>query len=70
MKILSITTGFDPGIGLILFGLGDDNLVYRWDAKLGGWAKNWFEQKPLMAPNAPERERAAAARKAAGKRKK
>lgn len=70
MKILSITTGFDPGIGLILFGLGDDNMVYRWDAKLGGWQKNWFDQKPLQAPNAPERERAAAARKAAGKRKK
>jgi len=70
MKIVSITTGVDPQVGLILFGLGDDNMVYRWDAKLGGWQKNWFEQKPLMAANAPERERAAAARKSAAKRKK
>lgn len=70
MKILSISTGFDPQRGVLLFGLGDDNKVYLWDATIGGWRPNWFEQKPLMAANAPERERAAAARKAAGKRKK
>lgn len=44
MKILSISTGFDPQRGPMLFGLGDDNKVYLWDANIGGWRPNWFEQ--------------------------
>jgi hypothetical protein len=44
MKIQSITTGFDQQVGLILFGLGNDNKVYRWDAVIGGWQPNWNTQ--------------------------
>lgn len=61
MKVQSITTGFDPGIGLILFGLGDDNKIYRWDAVIGGWQPNWNTQ-PAVA-RAPAKSPAKAKRK-------
>lgn len=44
MKIQTMTAGFDPQRGPMLFGLGDDNKVYLWDAGIGGWRPNWFEQ--------------------------
>jgi hypothetical protein len=44
MKIVTMTTGFDQQRGTMLFGLGDDNKVYLWDAGIGGWRPNWFEQ--------------------------
>ena len=69
MKILNITTGFDPAIGLILFGLGDDNKVYRWDAVIGGWQANWNTQ-PSVARNTAPTPANRAVRRAAGKKRK
>lgn len=68
MKIISMTSGYDPQTGLKLFGLGDDNKVYIWDARLGGWHPNWFLQSPAQ-PAAPAPANRAARRSAGSKRK-
>lgn len=69
MKIQTITTGFDQNAGLILFGLGDDNKVYRWNALVGGWEPNWNVQQPTVAASANRNQRRAAAKKGGTKRK-
>lgn len=47
MKIIQITACALPDSykdPAIIFGLGDDNLVYYWDEQTGKWKINMFKQ--------------------------
>lgn len=34
----------DGEYGFKIYGLGDDDRVYEWNKKEGGWEKLWFEK--------------------------
>lgn len=61
MKIISVTASPDIKTGgTNLFGLGDDNKIYCWNALLGGWQKNWEEPKPVVQQDNRQGRRAKA----------
>ncbi len=65
MKVISITASPDiKSGGTNLFGLGDDNKVYCWNAIIGGWTKNWNENQPVIVNTEARAQRRAAASKA------